>query len=305
MSERTGWDRRLSVVADGKGLVGHAGVVLLHQVADRVGLTAALARLWPAGGSANWRDRAHVLLGLASAIVLGAVNLSEAEQLQAHHRAVFGPAASDSTTHRLLGGLDERARGRIAKARALVRRRVWGLLALRPDGFPWLTVAGKVLTGWIVIDIDATIITASSKKEGAAATFKKTFGFHPLAAWCANTQESLAMLLREGNAGSNTVADHLAVLADALAQIPDSSRAKILVRIDGAGATHELLEHLQKLNTARRTVRYLTGWTITADDEQAIAKLPEQAWDALLEQDGTPHESYKVAELTGLNQRPG
>ncbi|MFF4853247.1 IS1380 family transposase, partial [Streptomyces sp. NPDC001194] len=101
------------------------------------------------------------------------------------------------------------------------------------------------------------------------------------------------------------VADHLAVLADALAQIPDSSRAKILVRIDGAGATHELLEHLQKLNTARRTVRYLTGWTITADDEQAIAKLPEQAWDALLEQDGTPHESYKVAELTGLNQRPG
>ncbi|MGY4967559.1 hypothetical protein ACWDEE_43185, partial [Streptomyces sp. 900105245] len=50
---------------------------------------------------------------------------------------------------------------------------------------------------------------------------------------------------------------------------------------------------------------YGSGWTITADDEQAIAKLPEQAWDALLEQDGTPHESYKVAELTGLNQRPG
>jgi hypothetical protein len=103
----------------------------------------------------------------------------------------------------------------------------------------------------------------------------------------------------------NTVADHLVVLADALAQIPGSSRAKILVRVDGAGATHELLEHLEKLNTARRTVRYLTGWTITADDERAIAKLPGQAWDALLEQDGTPHDSYKVAELTGLNRRSG
>lgn len=53
MSERTGWDRRLSVAADGKSLVGHAGVVLLHRVADRVGLTAALGRLWPGGGSAT------------------------------------------------------------------------------------------------------------------------------------------------------------------------------------------------------------------------------------------------------------
>ncbi|WP_267906120.1 IS1380 family transposase [Streptomyces broussonetiae] len=303
--ERTGWGRQLSVTADGRGLVGHAGAVLLHRVADRVGLTVALQRLWPAGGSATWRNRAHVLLGLASAIVLGATNLSEAEQLQAHHQAILGPAGSDSTAHRLLAGMDERELGRIARARARVRRHLWSLLALRPGGFPWLAVAGKVLTGWIVIDIDATVILASSKKEGAAATFKKTFGFHPLAAWCANTQESLAMLLRPGNAGSNTVADHLAVLADALGQIPDSSRAKILVRVDGAGATHELLEHLEKLNTARRTVRYLTGWTITADDEQAIAHLPERAWDALLEQDGTPHESYGVAELTGLNQRSG
>jgi hypothetical protein len=107
------------------------------------------------------------------------------------------------------------------------------------------------MTGWIVIDIDATVILASSKKGGAAATFKKAFGFHALAAWCANTQESLAMLLRPGNACSNTVADHLDVLADALRQIPDSSRAKILVRVDGAGATHEVLEHLEKLNTVQ------------------------------------------------------
>ena len=305
MSERTGWDRRLSVAADGKGLVGHAGAVLLHQVADRVGLTAALGALWPGGGSATWRDRAHLLLGLAGAIVLGAKNLSEAEQLQAHHTALLGTPASDSTTYRALAALDESALHRIAKARARVRRHVWGLLALRPGGFPWLVVAGKRLTGWIVIDIDATIILAASNKTGAAVTFKKTWGFHPLACWCANTQESLSMLLRPGNAGSNTVVDHIEVLTAALRQIPRSSQAKILVRVDGAGATHDLLEHLEALNTARRTVRYLVGWTITEDDEKAIAKLPATAWQASLRQDGEIQEDYGIAELTGLSNRPG
>jgi hypothetical protein len=70
------------------------------------------------------------------------------------------------------------------------------------------------------------------------------------------------MLLREGNAGANTVADHIRVLTGALAQIPHSSATKILVRVDGAGATHDLLTHLETLNTTRRTVRYTVGWKI-------------------------------------------
>ncbi|MEV7969278.1 IS1380 family transposase [Sphaerisporangium sp. NPDC088356] len=305
MSERTGWDRRLSVTADGKGLVGHAGAVLLHKVADRVGLTDALGRLWPIGLSATWRDRTHVLIGLASAIVLGARNLLEAERLQAHHAALLGPAPSDSTARRMLATLNEETLRRIGKLRAGVRRQVWQRLHLRPGGFPWLSVAGKRLRGWIVIDIDATIITSVSKKAGAAVTFKKTYGFHPLACWCANTQESLTMLLRKGNAGSNTAGDHIRVLSEALAQIPDSCQAKILVRIDGAGATHDLLNHLQGLNTARRTVRYLVGWTITEVDERAVALLPEDAWQVCLESDGEVREGYHVAELTGLNRRAG
>jgi hypothetical protein len=176
---------------------------------------------------------------------------------------------------------------------------------LRPCGFPWLVVAGKRLRGWIVIDMDATLITAHSAKAGATATFKKTFGFHPLAAWCANTQESLAMLLRPGNAGSNTVADHIEVLKAALAQIPGSSSAKILVRVDGAGATHDLLDYLESLNTTRRTVRYSVGWKMTDADEAAIAALPPAQWQTSLRQDGTPQEGYAVAELTGLNTRAG
>jgi hypothetical protein len=76
------------------------------------------------------------------------------------------------------------------------------------NGFPWLRIAGKLLAGWLVIDLDGTLITAHSGKEGAAPTFKKGYGFHPLAAWLANTAESLAMLLRPGDAGSDTLADH-------------------------------------------------------------------------------------------------
>nr|WP_263008683.1 transposase [Nonomuraea phyllanthi] len=248
--------------------------MLLHKIADRVGLTEAFGALWPTGQSTTWRDRAHVLVALATAIACGARSLLEAERLQAHQAALFGTAPSDSTTHRTLADLDKPMLARIAKTRARVRRHVWQLLHLRPGGFPWLTVAGKRLRGWIVIDIDATIITSASDKHGAVVTFKKTYGFHPLACWCANTQEALAMLLRSGNAGSNTVADHLRVLTDAPAQIPNSCQAKILVRVDGAGATHDLLTHLEGLNTTRRTVRYLVGWTITGLDEQAIAHLP-------------------------------
>jgi hypothetical protein len=141
--ESTGWDRRLSVVADGKRLVGHAGAVLLRRCADRTGLTGALAKVLPSSTAAGWRDRAGVLVHLAIAVVLGAANLSEAEQLQLHHRPLFGLAASDSTARRTLAALDEAALAKIAKVRARVRRQVWSLLRLRPGGFPWLTVAGK------------------------------------------------------------------------------------------------------------------------------------------------------------------
>ncbi|MFG3002286.1 IS1380 family transposase [Streptomyces sp. NPDC048340] len=290
--------------ADGKGLVGHAGVVLLRRLADRVGLTEALAGVFPAGGP-GWRDRAVVFVQLAISIALGARSVLEAEQLALHHERLTGPMVSDSTVHRTLDLLDGDRLAAIARVRAKVRRVVWSWLTLRPGGFPWLTVAGKRLHNWVVVDMDATIITAASKKEGAAATWKKTFGFHPLAAWCANTGECLAMLLRPGNAGSNTVSDHKTVLADALVQIPGASTAKLLVRVDGAGATHGLHAHLAALNTRRRTVKFTTGWTITDVDEQAIAKLPEAAWEPSLNQDGSVQEGYFVAELSGLSEREG
>jgi hypothetical protein len=141
------------------------------------------------------------------------------------------------------------------------------------------------------------------EKEGAAPTFKKGYGFHPLGAWLANTTESLAMLLRPGNAGSNTFADHAAVLTAAICQIPSRMRSRLLVRVDGAGASHELIAHLLSLATTRRTVLFTCGWAITGADEQAIRLLPAAAWQAAVDQDGVVQQDKHVAEITHLTSR--
>lgn len=303
MKKRSRWDRGLTLEASGRGMVGHAGAVLLHRVADRTGLVGGLRG---ALAASPWMlDRANVLVSLVVGIALGARNLRQAELLARHHAPLLGEGVSDSTLWRTLGEIDVRARARIAKTRAAVRVRVWDLLADRAGGFPWLVILGRPLAGWTVIDMDATVITCSSRKERAAGTYKGTWGFHPLAAWCANTCECLAMMLRPGNAGSNTASEHIAVLGDALAQLPRGYRRRILVRLDGAGASHALIEHLLSLSTTRRKVAFTSGFTITAVEEAVIAALPEHAWTAAIEQDGTIDPVAQVAELTGLWRRAG
>lgn len=153
--------------------------------------------------------------------------------------------------------------------------------------------------------MDATVLTCASRKQGAAGTYKGTWGFHPLAAWCANTFECLAMMLRPGNAGSNTACEHITVLGDALTQLPRGYRRRILIRIDGAGASHALIEHLLSLSTTCRKVAFTSRFTITAAEEAAIADLPEHAWVPALEQDGSIDPVAQVAELTGLWRRAG
>ena len=140
------------------------------------------------------------LVSMAVAIALGATSMSDIAVL-AHQEPVLGAAPSDTTVRRTLELADARTLDKIARTRAAVRARVWQLICATPAGFPWLAIAGKLLAGWLVIDLDATLITARSDKEGAAPTFKSGYGFHPLGAWLANTAESLAMLLRPGNAG--------------------------------------------------------------------------------------------------------
>jgi Transposase DDE domain group 1 len=303
--QHNGWDHALTVTADAAGLVGHAGAVLLRKAADQAGLTAGLSSAFRQKDASPLLDRGIVLVSVAAAIALGATSMSDIALL-AHLAPVLGAAPSGPTVRRgldLAGGtatLD-----RAAKARARARAHVWTLVSGTPGGFPWLTVAGKTLAGWLVIDMDATLVTARSDKEGAAPTWKKGYGFHPLGAWAANTRECLAMLLRPGNAGSNTFTDHRDVLAAAIRQVPAKFRRTILVRVDGAGASHELVKHLLSMSSPRKTLLFTCGWMITGADEAAIMQLPEDAWKPGITQDGDIEEDKEVTEVTHLLSRAG
>jgi hypothetical protein len=113
------------------------------------------------------------------------------------------------------------------------------------------------------------------------------------------------MLLRPGNAGSNTFTDHRDVLAAAIRQIPARSRRKVLIRVDGAGASHDLVEHLLAMSSPRRSVLFTSGWMITAADQDAIRQVPAAAWKPGMRQDGAIEQDKDVAEITHLMSRAG
>ena len=175
-----GWDHALKVTGGGTGLVGHAGAILLRKAADQAGLTAGLGAALRRAGKSPLLDRGAVLVSMAAAIALGATSMSDIAVL-AHLAPVLGAAPSGPTIRRALDLAGTPAMlERIAKARAKARAHVWELIGETAPGFPWLVIAGKTLAGWLVIDIDATIVIAHSDKEQARPTWKKTYGFHPV-----------------------------------------------------------------------------------------------------------------------------
>jgi hypothetical protein len=147
-------------------------------------------------------------------------------------------------------------------------------------------------------------VVCHSEKQQAAPTFKHTFGYHPLLAFLDNTDEFLAGRLRAGNAGSNTAADHIAVLDDALAQLPDAYRHghPILIRADGAGCSKAFLAHLRSLREQGINCEFSVGWTITEREHTAIAGLAGTDWTPAIDTDGEPRplDEAAVAEITGL-----
>jgi Transposase DDE domain group 1 len=218
---------------------------------------------------------------------------------------LFGQVASTPTAWRTLnavsrlgaGGVDE-----LRQARAVSRERAWLARAELGRSVPVVHAGGRAWNG-LVIDVDATLITAHSEKEQAAPTFKGGFGYHPVLAFLDNTNEALAGILRPGNAGANTASDHITVTDLALAQIPDAERhgQPILIRTDGAGATKAWLQHLHHLRTEHGfDLDYSVGFTMTDTVQQAIVALPEYAWTSAVQVDGTLREGAEVAELTGV-----
>lgn len=283
--------------ADGVGVVAHAGSVATRLLADRTGLTAELSKAMARRNFSPGHDRGRVLADVAVMLADGGEAIADIDVLR-HQVGVLGPVASPPTVWRTLKQVTQGRLKKIATARARVRRHVWAQL---PDGVPASRVAGTGLGEVITVDIDATIVVAHSEKEHAAATFKRTFGYHPLGAWCDNTGEFLAGKLRAGNAGSNTTADHIEVLTEAIAQIPASHRKKLLIRSDGAGASHGLLDWLTEQDKIRgRGVEYSIGFAITEKLRDAIDLVPKKIWTPAMDADGGIREGGDVAELTGL-----
>jgi hypothetical protein len=295
--KRTSWSSGLSVSADGVGVVAHAGSVATRLLADRTGLTAELSAAMARRGFVPVHDRGRVLTDVAVMLADGGEAIADIDVLR-HQRGVLGPVASAPTVWRTLDAVTPARVKRIAAARARVRRHVWSQL---PAGVPASRVAGTDLGQVVVLDVDATIVIAHSEKERAAPTYKRTFGFHPLGVWCDNTEEFLAGTLRAGNAGSNTAADHIQVLTEAIAQVPGGHRKHLLVRSDGAGASHQLLDWLTRAGQVRgRQLEYSVGFPVTDALREAIGLVPQHIWTPALDADGQVRAGGDVAELTGL-----
>jgi len=298
---------RVLVSATGVGVVSHAGSRLLADLADRSGLTAELSGVFSDTLTPQTaHDPGRVLTDLAVMIADGGEAISDIATL-ADQAALFGPVASDSTCWRVLDSLIPAQLAGVAGARARARAVVWAQRAETTGvAVPASRVADRDLvdaTGRavLVIDLDATIVIAHSDKEQAAPTFKYTFGYHPLLAFCDNTSEALAGVLRAGNAGSNTAADHIEVLDAALAQLPDEHRHgyPILIRADGAGSSQKLLAHVRGLQDSLIHSEFSVGWTVTERERRAITALPAIAWTPAVDSDGEPRDGADVAELTG------
>ncbi len=279
-------------------MVAHAGSAGLRLLADRSGLTGEVSAALARRGFVPRHDRGRVLVDIAVMLADGGEAIADIDVLH-HQSQVLGPVASAPTVWRTLDELTPARLCKIDSARARARRHVWSQL---PDGLPASKVADSDLGEVVVLDVDATIVVAHSDKEDAAPTFKGTFGFHPLGVWCDNTTELLVARLRAGNAGANTAADHIEVLGAAIAQIPRTHRKHLLIRADGAGASHELLDWLTDQNQVRgRHVDYSIGYPVTDKVRQAIMVVPETVWIPALDADGGVRAGGDVAEVTGLD----
>ena len=302
------------VTADGTGVVSHAGTALLRELAERSGLraeySAALEGLRRRGGG---HDPGQVLVDLAVMLADGGEAIGDIAAL-GDQPDLHGPVASPATAWRVLAGAGAGAgagdtgadadRGAaLRQARAAARQRAW-LARAEVTGRPssWLPparAAGRDLD-YVVLDIDATLVEVHSEKEQASPHFKGGFGYHPMLCFLDNTNEALAGILRTGRAGSNTAADHIAVLDQALAQLPEAARAgRILVRTDGAGFSHDFLDHLVNQPDGR-ALEYSVGYAVTEDVRAAITMLPEWAWVEAIDADGGLRDGAQVAEITDV-----
>ena len=209
--QSTSWADGLELIDDDDRLVGFAGALPLRLLAERTGLRAGVSAAMARRGFDPVYDRGQVLIDLALTQILGGEAISDFQGLR-HLAPVIGAVPSNPTVWRSLSEVGQPQLNRINTAVTSFRQHWWALLAARPEGFPWLKVAGRELTGITVVDLDASIVFAASDKENAQPTYKGGIGFCPNLATCDNTDDILAIDPRPGGATSNCAQDNIALL---------------------------------------------------------------------------------------------
>ncbi len=287
---------RFDVTGEGRGLTGRSGTAAVRELADRLGLTDMLSQAArPACPDAVRHDPGVVLRDLIVTLVDGGDDFSAIEVLRGQAN-LLGEVASDSTAWRRVADLagDELALAGLDDARRCARTAAWNAgatpAAVRDPG-----------SAPLCVDIDATLVTAHSDKESTAGTYKGGYGFHPLLAYLDRgdgTGEALAGLLRPGNAGANTAADHQDVLESALAQLPDlPGRTRLLVRADSGGSSKAFLAYLRDAEVA-----FSISIRLNDKVKTAIRTLHRHTsvWAPALTQDSATRDGAHVAEATGM-----
>jgi Transposase DDE domain group 1 len=289
---------RVKVSADGHGVVSHAGMGVLRELADLTGLSVQVSDVLADTYKGPWvYAPGAVFADLAAAVADGADCIDGVGQLCGDREHVFGATASTTTMWRLVDQrIDAAHLPGVRGARAVARAAAWAAGAAPP--------AGQCL----YIDIDATlVIDHSDNKAKAAPTWKKSFGHHPLLAFLDRPEiaggEALAGLLRAGNAGSNTAADHITVLEQALASLPpdwrpgpDPGAPRVVVRSDSAGATHAFAQACGDHGAG-----FSFGYPVDVRVQDAVDTLNlGDAWYPAIDSSGEIRDGAWVAEATGL-----
>lgn len=282
--QRDGRDLKVEVTSDGEGLVSHAGSALLAQIADRTGLTRALSSgLLGMKERRSGHDPGRVVRDLAVMLADGGECVSDLGGLR-DQLALFGGIASNATAYRVIERIASSPElvDALRAAHAKARAHAWEL-GVKPER--------------VTIDLDATLITAHSEKDGAAGNFKGGYGFAPMMAYCEESREALAGMLRPGNAGTHSARDQIAAAESALDQIPPEhvQELEILLRTDSAGAAHELVDWCRE-----GRIGFSVGFDLTEPVRSAILDLPEDAWVPAIEKDGSERSNGQVTEITRL-----
>jgi len=291
--------RPVVVEPGGTGVVAHVGLHALCSFADRVGLGDALSLAIPIPAERSpLHDRGKVLVQQMATIAGGGESCADIEYLR-QEETLFGFVPSDSTVWRTFHEITPKTRVALKKALASVRAKVWSRSAATSG------------TGPVVLDVDASLVEIHNEnKEGTGPTYKGGYGFHPLLLFADATGEALSGMLRPGNAGSNTVTDHLVVTDEAITQLPDEVaaghhegddsslvRRDVVMRADSAGCTEDYLGGLRA-----RNIGFAVVCRRNAQVEAAILDAIglEECWADAVRQDGEPREGAAVIELTSL-----